>query len=225
MPDANLYPSLFSEISDPLVTGRCLHLLSDILLLGLCTYITGGSDYQNMRLFGLERSDSLGDLLSLHNGVPSEDTFERVFKSIVPEELQGCLRKYGLSILRELSEKQIVIDGNKQRGVSPITRGNKGLYLVNVWVSENRICIAQKKVEGKSNEITVIPSALESIDITEAIVSIDAMGTQREIAELIIEKGGHYFLAVKNNQKYLYEDMECAFRTEKAGFTNSIKSE
>lgn len=210
-------PTYFSEVSAPRVTGRCLHLLSDILLLGLCTYITGGTDYQDMRLFGLERSSTLGGLLSLPNGIPSEDTFERVFKSIVPEELQSCLHKYGLSILSELAEKQIVIDGKKQRGASPTTKGNKGLYLLNVWVSENRICIAQEKVEDKSNEITAIPKALDSIDITDAVVSIDAMGTQREIAELIVDKAGHYFLAVKNNQKALYEDMECAFKVH-AGY-------
>ncbi|MDR1116309.1 MAG: transposase family protein [Tannerella sp.] len=81
----------FSEVTDPRVTGRCLHPLSDILLIGLCTYLTGGSDYQDMRLFGLECSSSPGDLLSLPHGVPSEDTFERVLKSINPDELESCL--------------------------------------------------------------------------------------------------------------------------------------
>lgn len=114
-----------------------------------------------MRLFGLERGSQLGDLLSLPNGVPSEDTFERVFKSICPAELEKSLRMYGKSILSDLSEKQIVIDGKKQRGVSPATRGNSGLFLLNVWVSENRFCVAQEKVEDKSNEITAIPFSLE----------------------------------------------------------------
>lgn len=205
-------PNYFSEVSDPRVVGRCSHLLSDILFIGLCTYLTGGTDYQDMHLFGIERGSSLGDLLSLPNGVPSEDTFERVFKSIDPDELESCLCIYGASILSELAEKQIVIDGKKQRGVSPTTKGNKGLYLLNVWVSENRICIAQEKVEDKSNEITAIPKVLKSLDITDAIISIDAMGTQREIAELIVDQRGHYFLAVKNNQKSLYEDLECAFK-------------
>jgi len=204
--------SYFSEVSDPRVVGRCSHLLSDILLIGLCTYLTGGSDYADMRLFGLERGSCLGEMLSLPNGVPSEDTFERVFKNIVPEELEACLRSYGHSILCELSEKQIVIDGKKQRGVSPTTRGNKGLYLLNVWVSENRFCIAQEKVEDKSNEITAIPCVLDTIDISGSVVSIDAMGTQREIADLIVEKNAHYLLGLKNNQKSLFEDVECAFK-------------
>ena len=199
-------------MTDPRITGRCLHLLSDILMIGLCTYQTGGTDYEDMRMFGLERGDKLGDMLSLPNGVPSTDTFERVFSRIHPSELEYCLRSYGKSILEDLSEKQIVIDGKKQHGVSPTSRGNKGLYILNAWVSENRFCIAQEKVEDKSNEITTIPEILSDIDIEDAVVSIDAMGTQREIAGLIVNSGGHYLLAVKENQRSLYEDIECAFR-------------
>ncbi len=202
----------FSEVSDPRVTGRCLHLLSDILMIGLCTYLTGGTDYEDMRLFGLERGPELGDMLSLPNGVPSEDTFERVFQRINPSELEYCLRSYGQSILNDLSGKQIVIDGKKQRGTSPTSRGNKGLYILNAWVSENRFCLAQEKVEDKSNEITAIPEILSDIDITGAVVSIDAAGTQRHIAGQIIQGGGHYLLAVKENQHSLYEDIECAFK-------------
>lgn len=137
-----------------------------------------------MRLFGLERGNDLGDLLSLPNGVPSGDTFEHVFKSICPDELENSLRVYGKSILSDLSKKQIIMDGKKQRGSSPTTRGNRGLYLLNVWVSENRFFIAQEKVKDKSNEITAIPLALSDIDIEDTVISIDAMGTQREIAEL-----------------------------------------
>jgi predicted transposase YbfD/YdcC len=208
----NTIQDYFSEVNDPRVQGRCLHLLPDILLLGLCSYISGGSDYQEMHLFANERSSSLGDLVRLPNGVPSSDTFERVFKSIVPEELASCLRKYGGRILSSLAQKQIVFDGKKLRGVSPTSRGNQGLYLLNVWVSENRFCIAHQKVEDKSNKITAIPDALEKIDITDATVSIDATGTQNNIVELILNKGGHYFLALKENQKSLYEDVECAFK-------------
>lgn len=207
-----LVKACFAEVSDPRVVGRCSHLLSDILMIGLCTYISGGTDYQDMYLFAKNRSSELSALLVLPNGIPSVDTYERVFKRIVPEELESCLLQYGSSLLSCLSEKQIIIDGKKQRGVSPTTRGNRGLYLLNVWVSENSFCLYQQKVQDKSNEITAIPDALDAIDVTGATVSIDAMGTQREVADLIVDKGGHYFLAVKDNQKQLYEDIECAFK-------------
>lgn len=111
-----------------------------------------------------------------------------------------------------LVRKQIVIDGKKQRGTSPTFRGNKGLYILNAWVSENCFCLAQEKVEDKSNEIAAIPEILSDIDITGSVVSIDAAGTQRHIAEQIIPGGSHYLLAVKENQRSLYKDIECAFK-------------
>lgn len=208
-------PSYFSSVTDPRVVGRCSHLLSDILLIGLCTYLTGGSDYEDMRLFAKERGSELGSLLSLPNGVPSVDTFERVYKAINPDELVSCLQMYGKDILNDLSEKQIVIDGKKLRGVSPTTRGNTGLFLLNAWVSENRFCLFQEKVEDKSNEKTAIPHALDRIDIKDTVVSIDAMGTEKSIAEQIIEKEGNYLLSLKGNQKSLLEDVECAFKVHK----------
>ena len=164
-----------------------MHLLSDILMIGLCTYLTGGTDYVDMHLFAKERGSELGDMLLLPNGAPSDDTFRRVFERIKPEELEHCLTSYGKSILDDLSEKQLVIDGKKQCGTSPTSRGNKGLYILNAWVSENCFCIAQKKVEDKSNEITAIPEILSDIDIENAVVSIDAMGTQRDIAGLRLQ--------------------------------------
>jgi predicted transposase YbfD/YdcC len=205
----------FSEVEDPRVEGRCMHLLSDILMTVLLTYLTGGTDYQDMYLFTKERGEEFKGLLQLPNGVPSVDTFERVFKKLKSESLQTCLENYGKEILCSLSEKQIVVDGKKLKGVSPTSTGNSGLYILNAWVGENRFCVGQEKVEEKSNEITAIPKVLSSLDIEEAVVSIDAIGTQRKIAEQIIEQQGHYFLLVKGNQAGLEEDLEQAFRREK----------
>jgi predicted transposase YbfD/YdcC len=205
----------FSEVEDPRVEGRCMHLLSDILMISLLTYLTGGTDYQDMYLFTKERGVEFKGLLQLPNGVPSVDTFERVFKKLKSESLQACLEKYGKELLCSLSEKQIVLDGKKLRGVSPTSKGNSGLYILNAWVSENRMCVGQEKVEEKSNEITAIPKVLKSLDIEEAVVSIDAIGTQTKIAEQIIEQRGHYFLSVKGNQQGLLEDMEQAFKMSK----------
>lgn len=205
----------FTEVEDPRIEGRCLHLLSDILMVSLLTYLTGGTDYQDMHLFAKERGWEFSGLLQLPNGVPSADTFERVFKKLKSESLQSSLEHYGKEILGSLSEKQVVLDGKKLKGVSPTSKGNSGLYIMNAWVSENRFCIGQEQVDEKSNEITAIPKVLSSLDIEEAVVTIDATGTQTKIAEQIIEQGGHYFLPVKGNQQGLLDDLEHAFKVDK----------
>jgi predicted transposase YbfD/YdcC len=184
-------------------------------MISLLTYLTGGTDYQDMHLFAQERGSAFKGLLQLPNGAPSPDTFERVFKKLKSASLQTCLESYGKDILESLSEKQIVLDGKKLRGVSPGSKRNSGLYILNAWVSENRFCIGQEKVEEKSNEIRAIPKVLESLDIEDAVVSIDAIGTQTKIAEQIIEQGGHYFLSVKGNQQGLLDDLEHAFKVDK----------
>ncbi len=205
----------FASVPDPRVVGRCDHLLSDILLIAICTYLTGGSDYQDMHLFGKERSEQLSSLLALPNGVPSADTFERVFKRLDSQAFEQCLHHYGQALLSDLCEKQLILDGKKLKGASPTSLGNSGLYLLNAWVSENKFCMGQRQVEDKSNEITAIPELLDSIDITGAIVTIDAIGTQRKIASQIRSKDAHYLLSVKGNQQELLDDIECAFKIHK----------
>ena len=204
----------FKGVKDPRVVGRCDHLLTDILIVSICTYITGGTDYQDMYLFCRERGEELkGSLLALPNGAPSVDTYERVFKCLDVESLKICLATYGKEILEGLAEKQIVLDGKRIKGVSPTSKGNAGFYILNAWVSENRICVGQEKVNDKSNEITAIPEVLKSLDIEESVVSIDAIGTQTAIAEQIRRQKGHYLLSVKGNQNELMKDIQCAFKT------------
>jgi predicted transposase YbfD/YdcC len=217
--------SYFQHVEDPRVVGRCSHLLSDILLIAICTYITGGTDYQDMYMFGRERGMQLkGRLLELPNGAPSVDTYERVFKSIHADSLQACLLTYGKTLLATLSEKQIVLDGKKLKGVSPTSKGNSGCHILSAWVSENRICVGQKKVEDKSNEITAIPEVLQSLDIEDSVVTIDAIGTQTKIAEQIRKQKGHYLLSVKSNQKELFEDIACAFKVH-GGYDSKEETE
>ena len=120
----------FKSVKDPRVVGRCDHLLIDILIVAICTYVTGGTDFKDMFLFCKERGEQLkGSLLELPNGVPSVDTFERVFKRLDVESLRNCLCNYGKEILSGLAEKQIVLDGKKLKGVSPKSKGNSGLYI------------------------------------------------------------------------------------------------
>ncbi|GHV51098.1 hypothetical protein FACS1894181_12500 [Bacteroidia bacterium] len=214
-PMGRVIPHYFSGVEDPRVQGRCRHLLPDILLTGLCTYVTGGVDCQDMHLFAKERGHQLQGILQLPDGEPSADSFEKVFKLIMPDSLQSILETCGKGILSCLAEKQIILDGKKLKGVSPASRDTIGLYILNAWVSGNRLCTGQEKAEEKSNGITAIPKALDSIDLTDAVVSIGAIGTQTKIAEQTITQGGHYLLPAKGNQQGLLEDMGHAFKADK----------
>lgn len=201
-----------STVKDHRMINKCKHKLSDILFIGLLTHLSNGEDFVDMVLFGKTHKTFLQEYITLANGIPSEDTFERVFSAIEPDVLRVCLNDYGKDVVGLLSEKQICLDGKKLKGVSPTSRGNRGLYILNAWVAENRICVGQKRVEDKSNEITAIPALIEQLDVKDAVVSIDAIGCQRDIAEQIVKKEGHYLLALKTNQRELYDDAECGFK-------------
>lgn len=202
---------IFSTVLDPRVSGRCSHKLSDILMLALCTLIAEGEDFEDMVLFGKEKETLLREFLELPNGIPSHDTINRVFQIVEYQALDSCLRLYGKELLDIIAEKQICIDGKKLRGVTPTKRGNQGLYILNAWVSENRFCVGQTKVDDKSNEITAIPVLIKDLDIKDSIVSIDAIGCQKEIAQAIRDKEAHYLLSVKKNQENLFEEVSESF--------------
>jgi len=205
----------FLTISDWREQHKVQHKLSDILLIGLCTYLSNGEDYEDMVIFAKTKGHVLPDLLRLSNGIPSHDTFNRVFQALDCEVLRGCLSAYGKEIVDVLAEKQICFDGKKRRGVSPQSRGNHGLYIVNAWVAENKIWVGQEKVMDKSNELDALPKLIKSLDITDAVATIDAMGCHKHIAFQIKEQHGHYLVALKKNQKELVEEVECAFKANK----------
>lgn len=207
---------IFNDINDPRVVGRCTHNLCDILLIALCTLLADGEDFEDMVVFGKEKESFLRTFLELPNGIPSHDTFNRIFQIIDNQELSKCLDVHGEDLLSFIAEKQISIDGKKVRGVSPTSRGNKGLFILSAWVNENRFCIGQQKVEDKSNEITAIPLLLEQLELTDSVVSIDAIGCQKDIAKKIRSKKAHYFLSVKGNQKDLFEEVSESFQHNKS---------
>lgn len=161
--------------------------------------------------YGKQRQAWLSTVLELPNGIPSHDTFNRVLQMIEPEELTRILAADGHRLLDTLEGKLINLDGKKLRGYSPRSKGNDGLYVLSAWVSDDQLCVGQAAVEEKSNEITAIPRVLADLDITNATITIDAIGCQTEIADLIIQKGGNYLLAVKENQASLYEEVNEAF--------------
>jgi len=136
---------------------------------------------------------------------PSPDTFERLMSAVAPEEIERCLVEHGRKFLDTLAEKQVVIDGKKLRGTAPRLKGSKGDYLMNAYVSENHLMIGQLQLKDKENEIVAIPQLIKKLDIVDAVVSIDAIGTQVNIAQGILDKKARYFLTVKENQGALHE--------------------
>ena len=205
---------IFMTVPDHRVTGRCIYALADLLTIALLTYICGGEDYVDMSSFAHARARDFG-LLDGCETSPSPDTFERLMSAVAPEEIERCLVAYGRKFLDTLAEKQVVIDGKKLRGTAPKLNGTKGDYLMNAFVSENHIMIGQLQLKDKENEIVAIPKLIEKLDIEGAIVSIDAIGTQVNIAQDILDKKAHYFLAVKENQGALNEAVIDAFRYNK----------
>jgi hypothetical protein len=167
-----------SEVEDFRIEKKCLHKLSDILLIGLFTYLSNWEDYEDMVLFAQSHKEFLKPYATLPNGIPSHDTFRRVFSLLNPDMLRRCPNDYGKDITGLLAEKQICPDVKKLRDVSPSSRGNTGLYIVNARVSENRLCTGRKKVEDRSNEITAIPPLPDELDIAGAAVPQDAGGRQ-----------------------------------------------
>jgi predicted transposase YbfD/YdcC len=209
----------FTKLKDPRRTHRRLHLLQDIIVIALCAVIAGAQDWQEIALFGRNRRDWLGRFLSLPNGIPSHDTFERVFNRIEPGAFQACFRQWVQAIQEALDIKHVAIDGKTLRGSGTATLGP--LHLVSAWATAQRLSLAQVAVNAKSNEITAIPVLLDLLDIKGAWVTIDAMGCQKAIARKIKEGGGDYILTVKENQEHLTTDVELAliqaFETAFAG--------
>jgi predicted transposase YbfD/YdcC len=212
----NYEGNIFGSVADTRVEGRCLHKLKDILFIALCTLMSNGQDFEDMVEFGKQRKEWLEEFLELPNGIPSHDTFNRCLQLVEPESLIEVMKEDGLGLIESLKGKMICLDGKKLKGASPKSKGNNGLYILNAWLSDEKICIGQERVDHKSNEITAIPKLLEQIDIKGSTISIDAMGCQRSVAKTIIEKEANYLLAVKKNQGELYEEIDENFQCVKA---------
>ena len=198
---------IFEELPDFRVPGRTSYPLSEILVISLCAVLSGAEDYEDIAEYGRQKSDFLSTFLDLESGIPSHDTFNRVFRFMDKEVFSQCLTRWSSEIVQSLSDLQINIDGKVLRATAERGKRSSGLCLVNAWVAEHCLSLGQVKVYAKSNEKTAIPSIIEDIDIKGALVSIDAMGTHTKFAEQIRAKKGDYLLALKKNQKALYEQV------------------
>jgi len=196
----------FTRLKDPRVRRRTQHLLIDIIFIAICGVIANCNDWHDIVVFAKKRQAWFKRFLRLPNGIPSHDTFERVFTLLDGQAFQRCC----LLWLREVSEllgvKHIAIDGKTLCGSA---RGTlRPLHLVSAWATKAGLTLGQVAVDGKSNEITAIPVLLDLLDLKGALVTIDAMGCQKEIAAKIVAAGGDYLLTVKGNQEHLLADIQ-----------------
>jgi predicted transposase YbfD/YdcC len=215
----------FSNITDPRIDRTKRHKLIDILVIATCATICGAEGWEEFELFGQAKLDWFKTFLELPNGIPSDDTFRRVFARIDPRQFQHSFLEWVRSVY-ELTRGQVVaIDGKQSRRPYDRAAGKSAINMVSAWASENQMVLGQVKVGDKSNEITAIPELLEVLEVAGCIVTIDAMGCQTEIAAKIIQKEADYVLAVKGNQGNLYEDLAGYFdwalkdKFKRTGFT------
>ncbi|MFC1879153.1 ISAs1 family transposase [Chloroflexota bacterium] len=187
------------------------HLFFDIIVIAILGTICGADGWVEIEQFGHQKHEWLRQYLLLPNGIPSHDTFGRVFSQIDPEEFQACFMNW-VKALQEVTQGQVIgIDGKQLRGSQDQQNGKRAIYMVSAWAEKNHLVLGQRKVAEKSNEITAIPELLRLLEIKGCIVTIDAIGTQTKIAKQIVEAECDYLLAVKHNQGKLYQDLEMLF--------------
>jgi predicted transposase YbfD/YdcC len=200
----------FADVPDPRIDRTKLHALSDILFITLCAVIVGAESWETVATFGKSKRDWLKRFVPLANGIPSPDTFERVFARLDPKAFPTCVVAWLTAVCEATGLKHVAIDGKAVRGAKQSTFSGC-LHLVNAWAVENRLILGQEAVADKSNEITAIPKLLEVLDLKGALVTIDAAGCQKEIAQQIRNQGGDYLLAVKGNQPTLEAAVQQTF--------------
>lgn len=193
----------FEDLTDPRINRTRVHDLFELVVVALCGTIAGADTWVDIERFGNQRLFWLRTFLPLIEGIPSHDTFGRVFARLDPAELVNCIQQWLTDIGREIGE-HIAIDGKTLRGSFDKAAGKNPLHLVSAWASETRLTLGQIAVDSKSNEITAIPLLLELLDLKGATVTIDAMGCQKEIAAKIVEGDGDYLLALKDNHPTLH---------------------
>ena len=201
----------FSCVEDPRAERNKRHLLLDIIVIAICAVICGADGWVAVEQFGRAKQKWLSQWLELANGIPTHDTFGRVFARLDPEQFQKAFLSL-VQAIQELTAGQVVaIDGKTLRRSHNSELGKAAIHMVSAWASANRLTLGQVKVDDKSNEITAIPELLRLLVLKDCIVTIDAMGCQTEIARLVTEQEADYVLAVKGNQGTLYEEIQSLF--------------
>lgn len=196
----------FSALSDPRQRWRVLYPLPEVLLLVLCATLSGMEDFVEIKLWGEQRLDFLRRFLPFEHGIPAHDTLNDVINGLDAELFKACFVDW-VDALREQAPDIIAIDGKTSRRTHARAAGREPLHLVSAWAARQRLVLGQEAVNEKSNEIVAIPLLLERLELSGALVTIDAMGTQIDIAQKIVARGGDYLLALKANRPVLHRDV------------------
>jgi predicted transposase YbfD/YdcC len=199
--------SHFSSLKDPRVERTKQHKLLDIIIIAICGTICGADGWVAIEQFGKAKEAWLKTILELPNGIPSHDTFGRVFAHLDPVEFERVFFEWVQSISEKV-EGVIAIDGKKLRHSYDKTSGKKALHMVSAWAAENRLVLAQVAVDQKSNEITAIPLLLKQLSLSGCIGTHDAMGTQKETTKQVVDDDGDFVLALKKNHRTLRKGVE-----------------
>jgi predicted transposase YbfD/YdcC len=200
----------FSTLEDPRSDNK-RHLLLDIIVISICAVICGADNWPDVELFGEAKEKWFKGFLELPHGIPSHDTFGRVFARLDPEQFQQCFREWIQAVEERTHGEVIALDGKQLRRSHDKTLDKEAIYMVSAWASASSLVLGQRKVDDRSNEITAIPPLLDMLDVSGCIVTTDAMGCQTAIAEKVIESDADYVFVVKANQGGLLETIQGLF--------------
>ena len=218
----------FSNIEDPRVDRTKEHLLIDIIFIAICAVICGADTWVGIESFGNSKYGWLKKFLNLPNGIPSHDTFARVFAKLDPQQFQESFLSWVQSISKITEGEIVAIDGKTLRSSYDKKTKKRAIHMISAWADRARLVLAQKKVDEQSNEITAIPELIKVLELSGSIVTIDAIGCQKEIVKQIVKKEADYVIAVKSNQKNLAKNIERVFeeaiKNRLAGFRASTYS-
>jgi predicted transposase YbfD/YdcC len=199
----------FATLPDPRVVGRTSHGLLDILFLTLCAVICGMDDWEAIEEWGQARLDWLRQFVALENGMPSHDTLARVFAALDPEEFEACFVRWMSALCPSLEGEIVAIDGKTARGSRD--RQQAAIHMVSAFVCGQGLTLGQWKTDAKSNEITAVPELIEVLELKGAMVTLDAMGCQKAVAQALVDKGADYVFSLKGNQGTLHEAVKHLF--------------
>src|SRR5512135_3216295 len=206
----------FTGLEDPRETRRCDHRLIDILVIAVCAVIVCAESWEDIELYGRNKQAWLKTFLALPNGIPSHDTFRRVFLLLDPDAFEVCFSAWvaALTIPTQQGLPEVVaIDGKTLRRSFDRSRDLAALHVVSAWASEQRLVLGQRRVDGKSNEITAIPELLQALALENTLVTVDAMGCQKDIAQRILDRQADYLLGLKANHGHAHEAVQNHFNS------------